>query len=140
MNVNRLRQNAMTTATAELTSYDKAENYLKSEDVDMVEWIADGLGVSTEFNGTITKTVNLNKAELIESLVNFQCNGEVVSEKVQKFLTENYVDMTLTDLKKECKKNGIKTTKKVQAIGIVKMTKAQLIDSILKTSDYSLYF
>ena len=130
----------MTTATAELTSYDKAELYLKSEDVDMVEWIADGLGVSTEFNGTITKTVNLNKAELIESLVKFQCNGEVVSEKVQKFLTENYTELTVKELVKECKKREIKTTKKSQSSGVVKMTKAQLIDSILKTSDYSLYF
>ena len=130
----------MTTATKELTSYDKAHNYLISETFSMVEWIAEGLGVCTEFNGTTTKTVNLNKAELIESLVKNDCNGDVVSEKVERFLTENYVDMTLTDLKKECKNREIKTTKKAYIQGIVKMNKSQLIDSILKTSDYSLYF
>lgn len=130
----------MTNATAQ-TGYDKAEQYLKSEDYGMVEWIAEGLGVSTTYTDSMATTIKpLNKSELVEALVKHRCNGEIVSEKVLRFLTEDAGEMTVKELKAECKKLGIKTSKKSYSAAIVKMNKSQLIDSILKTSDYSLYF
>lgn len=130
----------MTNATAQ-TSYDKAEQYLKSQEYSMVEWIAEGLGVATEYKDSMATTVKpLCKSELVEALVKHRCDGEIVSEKVLRFLTEDAGEMTVKELKAECKKLGIKTTKKSYNTATVKMNKSRLIMSILQTSDYSLYF